>query len=72
MKRMFYPNRNHHPRLKTRSIQKFLIPILFWAGVLDFVSHQLPPEIFAVGQFRFVYQIIGLPQNFNPLLAPAA
>ena len=66
-----YPYRNHYPRLKSRLIQKFLNPILFYASILDSVLHQFPPEVFD-GEYRYVNQIIGLPQNFNPLLAPAA
>ena len=70
MKKKLYPNQNHYPRLKSRSIQKFLMPILFYARFHDLIVDHFPADI--MGEFRFVNQIIGLPQNDNPLLAPAA
>ena len=69
-KKKLYPNQNHYPRLKSRSIQKFLMPILFYASFRDLLVDHFLADI--MGEFRFVNQIIGLPQNFNPLLAPAA
>ena len=70
MKKKMYPNRNHYPRLKSKSIRKFLMPILFYARGHDFLMDHYPD--FFGGELRFVNQIIGLPQNFNPFLAPAA
>ena len=72
MKKKMYPNRNHYPRLKSRSIRKFLMPILFFARGHDFLMDHNPELLVEEFRFRFVNQIIGLPQNFNPLLAPAA
>ena len=46
------------------------MPILFYASFRDLLVDHFLADI--MGEFRFVNQIIGLPQNFNPLLAPAA
>ena len=66
MKKKLYPNRNHYPRLKSKWTRIILMPVIHFASFVDLLHE------FDFRDGFFVKQIIGRPQNFNPLLAPAA
>ena len=74
-KKKLYPNRNHYPRLKSKLTQKILMPPINLARCFDLTSAYIFEEylnVHGILDFKIENQIIGLPQNFNPLLAPAA